>query len=94
MLFCGDPLVKLAVQDGNAVAVWEWVSDDPFSSHLEDVIFGAVIAAMPGEASLGGMVVDGSLAPVSAIHFASTAVVPIPRFVASPRSVIGVVFNE
>jgi hypothetical protein len=85
MLVEGIPVIELPVVDGSAEAVWEWVSDERLSPYaLEDVTFGALVIAKPGEVWLGAMTVSGTLAPRSRATEATLAD-PIPRFADTSR---------
>jgi hypothetical protein len=75
----GVPIVRVPIQNGYGVAVWEWVSDEPTSSTIDELILGGIVAARPAEAALGTMTIEGSFAPTSTVTLAS-ATHPIPRF--------------
>ncbi len=82
----GIPIVPLDVHgvpsdpDGRyAYAVWEWVNDDPQPrSYPQELCFGVVLSARPGEAGRGQVRVNGGLAPISTLSVASLRA-PVPR---------------
>jgi hypothetical protein len=74
------PITRVAVANGHAFATWEWVRPK-VGGRIEDltVTFGVVLAAKPGEASEGTIMVQGSLAPLSNLAGPSENA-PLPRF--------------
>jgi ppGpp synthetase/RelA/SpoT-type nucleotidyltranferase len=72
-------IARLQKSLGLVRAVWEWVDGDPRRMTPEEVRFGVVIAAKPGEAGPGTARVIGHFDPVSTVHTASSSR-PIPRF--------------
>src|SRR5258708_5556419 len=84
------PIRKLAVNGGSAVAVWEWISDDPLSPSLsERVTFGVFVKCKPGT-SVGLCTVTGGLGlgwgRVLESIFTADPSAPIPRFLSSSTS--------
>jgi hypothetical protein len=77
----GVPIQPLAIVNGTAVAVWEWVGvESPLRSQLNEAHFGIALVASPGKASLGTATINGGFAPTSTVTTA-TERSPIPRFV-------------
>jgi hypothetical protein len=76
----GIPITRIAVTSGNGFATWEWVRTE-IVPRIEDlsVAFGVVLAARPGQASQGTMMIQGSLAPLSNLVGPSESG-PLPRF--------------
>jgi ppGpp synthetase/RelA/SpoT-type nucleotidyltranferase len=77
-----DEIVQIArlQKSGNsATAAWEWVDGDPLRLTPQEVRFGVVIVAKPGEAGTGTTQVCGYLGPTSTVGTASSSS-PIPRF--------------
>ena len=72
-------IARLQKSGASAVAVWEWVDKDPSRLTPEEVCFGVVIVAKPGEAGAGTTQVSGYLGPISTVGTASSSS-PIPRF--------------
>jgi hypothetical protein len=74
------PITRIAVDNGNAFATWEWVRPE-FGPRIENltVTFGVVLAAKPNDASQGTVMVQGSLAPLSNLVGPSEGG-PLPRF--------------
>ena len=78
------PIRKLEVDDGRAVGVWEWISDDPLSPRLiERVSFGVLVRCKPGT-NRGICMISGDLGiewsrALVGIQTADTTA-PIPRF--------------
>jgi hypothetical protein len=84
------PIRKLEVNNGDAVALWEWISDDPLSLSLsERVSFGVVVRCKPGTspgicAVRGDLGLEGSQSLIGILTADPSA--PIPRFAPSPTS--------
>jgi ppGpp synthetase/RelA/SpoT-type nucleotidyltranferase len=72
-------IARLQKSGNSAMAVWEWVDRDPLRLTPQEVRFGVVIVAKPGEAAAGTTQVYGNLGPISAVGTASSSS-PIPRF--------------
>jgi len=89
----GVPIVRVPIQNGYGVAVWESVSGEPAPPNtIDDVIFGAIVAARSGEAALGTMTIEGCFAPTSTVTVAS-ATDPIPRFADTSRAIAAISFE-
>jgi hypothetical protein len=79
----GVPIQELPVVNGEASAVWEWVSSAPGSPNAETVRFGVVLASPPITAPLPAPLeasVRGNLAPVSTTGTPGPLRLPTPRF--------------
>jgi ppGpp synthetase/RelA/SpoT-type nucleotidyltranferase len=72
-------IARLQKSGNSAMAVWEWVDGNPLRLTPQEVRFGVVIVAKPGEAGAGTTQVCGYLGPLSTVSTANSSS-PMPRF--------------